>query len=459
MKTIITIPILFSKTVPDRLIPLLCKLEERNIAVNYRKVFEDAIVINTQNILGTLKRYVKNENLNIDTSEKIFNENNTDLTDKIFEKNEIIDRIDKEIQRTQQNLEKELAKDFADQNQSQIAEWELEIERLNARRAIEREERDSLVHQNQALLRRKTELDRSDRDSLRDKEKAKLEKEKEKEKYEKEMRVKRKEEYEKKTKVDSSYTSIRTSSIDSVEVPPGVILYKDISLEPTIIEIGVGERKYFIGLKAIPYQIDTDSNIIRNMMIDAQGGVLNTIKRILKQYKNSILRHSFGRAKYIYKGRPIQGNTLSQIINALHSGKNIGDNPMEDIYFSPSVYELTNAKTLSRILESYSPVWSTILCTTTTDVEEAGVDLEYFYKIYRRATKVGWGDLLFIDREQEMVSHCSMSLLSCTKISFSSLQKLFNLENVIDFSQLSRYAKGPFSANTIPIKSFMKKGF
>lgn len=441
MKTIITIPILFSKTVPDRLIPLLCKLEERNIAVNYRKVFEDALIKNIKRWYGLKKTFYDNYNPE-------FRLLSSDLlleASSIEDINRELSRINDYIEARQRDIDKENTNTNPDP--TKIRMLEDEIKQLKDRKKDLQSDRESIKAEREYQAKM-ADVETKAEKNIIDARKAAEERE----------RVER-EKMEKRTKIDSSSATSKFSSADSIEIPAGVVLYKDISLEPTIIEITIDERKYFIGLKSIPYQIDNDANIIINMMKDAQGGVINTTKRLLKRYWNSIVRHSFGRAGYIYKGRPVQGNALTQAINAVLGGKNMGDSPLDDLYFSPSVYDLTNPSRMAKIIDSHSPVWSTILCTTTTDVEEAGVDLEYFYKIYRRATKVGWGDLLFIDREQEMVSHCSMSLLSCTKISFSSLQKLFNLENVIDFSQLSRYAKGPFSANTMPIKSFMKKGF
>jgi hypothetical protein len=466
MNTIFTIPILFSKTVPDRLIPLVCKLVERNIAVNYRKVFEDAIIINLKREdLFRLRKFIPMESKLINSDDNLI-ETDSRVKDEVElrVRKEALTNTISEIQRKIERIDNDIEKYRIAQGGTKSRERDIrnaEAEKKEHLKALKKYY-GLLVDTSGKHAMSVSDLNKTNLDDIKQiqKDSANFKNRTERLKYELELKKYKKEVAEKeknKYKIDStSITNARTASLDAVEIPPGVILYKDISLEPTMLEIAVNDRKYFIGLKSIPYKIDNDSDIIRSLMVDAQGGVINTMRRVLKTYWNSVLRHSLGKAAHIYRGRPVS-STVSQAMNTVFGGKNIADEPLDDLYFSPSVFDLSKAKRVANMMKDSSPVWSTELCVTTTDVEDAGVDLEYFYKIYRRATKVGWGDIIFIDREQEIVSHCSMSLLACTKISFSNLQKLFNLENVIDFSQLSRYAKGPFSANTMPFRTFMKK--
>ena len=75
--------------------------------------------------------------------------------------------------------------------------------------------------------------------------------------------------------------------------------------------------------------------------------------------------------------------------------------------------ELSKVKYLTKRLASNSAIaWSSLVIVTKEDVDNSGIDYGHFLKIYKRLTKIGWGDIVVVNTEKEEIYHCSLSLKS-----------------------------------------------
>ena len=443
MTSMFIVPTLVSDTVNDRFVPLLSKLVERNIAVNYRNVFHQAVnmlklkeevegvtVLDAEREVFLLdEEDIIQEVLGIESSDV------RDARDNIAALKEKIDKAEGELATLEKN---KASKGDIEDKKDEIKQYKAEI-----RQEEKRIDRIKTGKKPRPISISISGKKNKNKPSKTDKKKDKREEKKDKREEEKEKRV----EMEKGRKTG-------TASVDSVDVPAGMVFYKDIGLEPTMIEFPVKGELFTIGIKCIPYKLKNPENLLLVMMQHGQGGFKGAVRRFFESNKNRILRNMWGKAGHIRRGRPTGG------ITAVGGGWRTplpGEEPLSDIVFAPSIYELSRPRYIYKNLMTPGAVssWSSAVVITTEDVESSGIDLEHFFKIYKRLTKIGWGDIIIIDVSQESIHYCSLAFLSCTKIPFSYLQKLLNLDNVLDFSELNKYSKGPFSK--VPSRSFAKK--
>lgn len=411
MQAMFVIPTLVSESVPDRLVPLLTKLVERNIAINYRNTFQRAI-----------QSIVRREDLDIQGDPLL--EDSWD--DELEETRGVLKNISDRLKKTSEDYKKVKNKAKKDS-----------IERyIKVLSTVEKSYRD-----------REKNLS----DLIKEKGKEKQEEIKErKEKLDKRWEttknafewiigsgnkedIKKREE---RSKISDPRIRGAVSVKDQVDIPTGVVFFRDIGLEPTIIEIQMGEQTYVVGFKSVAYRLKNVETIINTMMKYGQGGLLNFVTRFIRSKKNLILRKMFGWIR-----RRI---------------KVTAEDPINDIKFSPTLSDLAKPKYLAKNIKSSGATgWASLVVVTTDDFEESEADMEHFFKIYTRLVNSGWGDVLVVDVNQEKVNYCSMVLKSCSQIPFSYLQKLFNLDNVLDFSELNKFARGPFSKS--PLRSFVRE--
>lgn len=537
MKAVFVIPTLISESVPYRLIPLLCKLIERNIATLYRNTFSMAL---QQNVRLTIKEgekcgdniYKLDDNLYLfeclslmeadKFEERIerYKKQSNQLEFKLNQYKEEIPKLIKDKENIEGDIEKrethikeqldvvkekegksrggkkitkeidniksyiqgkenelQIKKNELRYLENKIAEYESNVKDIEKKY---NETMDLVYKTGLDLDKYKSELDvaktehnkskenldkvkeikSSVSQMLKDMRKAKKDsddirlkkaefKQKMKEAKEKNERE-AKERYEEKVKIDD--TKVRRAGgtgAESIDMPTGVTFYKDIGLEPTLIEVSIGNQLYVIALKCIPYSLksNTTENVLNVMMEYGRSGLIPLIRRVINSYWKNIAKKFPGKIRYIKHGR--SGGALTSIIGGSRTDL-VGENPVEDIQYAPDVYELNNYSYLAKRLRSKQSTtisWASTLIVTTDDIKDADVDMEHFFKIYKRLAKSGWGDVMVVDVNSEELHYCNISLLSCTKIPFSYLQKLFNLDNVLDFNELNRYAKGPFNMN------------
>jgi len=285
---------------------------------------------------------------------------------------------------------------------------------------------------------------------------------------------KEKKRLEQKEKIDTMRSALTIGNIGGmeyvdlkkVELPKSVEFYKDISLEPTFLEVPIGGRhvkdKYvpeqtiFLGFKSTPVKFEGVENLVQVMMKFGQRGVLNAIRRVIRNIGIKILTSiRFTRSYFINKGRPEEGKG-SKTLGKLFA-RDLGGAPVMDLSYTPNFKQILNPKFLSERLSGglQASYWASLLIITTQDIQDSGFTPIQFYQNYRRIAKSGWGDIVIIDTNKESINYCSLSLLSCSQVPFAYISNIMNIDNVLDFSELNKFSKGgPF--NMIPSSSFLK---
>jgi len=475
MSAIFIVPTLISESVPDRMVPLIAKLIERNIAVNYRNVFKEAVTLLVKD------RYIKSVSVESFGNSSIFpileargnkphrkkyKDNYDEEDDNDYERRgrSYVDYKQQQYENDEErrhelqmrklgNMDIELGTNLVNKEKEhalQMRKLEIELELKN----VDIENQRKKLEKELELIDARNELA------------AKIQKEKNKSQAE-EMRkklisidldIKKKEKEAGLGEPTVSDKDLKPVFIkkDQIQLPIGVTFYNNISFEPTLVEFSVNESIFTVGIKCIPYTFKDMENVLSTILVYGEKGIIPAIKRIIKSKWNWIQKKiiPFTKAKNIYSGRPVKVGLkiwkLSPNVN------DPGIVPTDDILFSPSFYDLASPNFIKKRLGdvSSSTTWATCVVFTVDDIEKANIDIDYFYKSYKRLANVGWGDIIVIDNNRENISYCSLSMLGCSSVPFSYLKKLIDLENVLDFTELSRFAKGPFSK--VPIKTFIK---
>ncbi len=249
------------------------------------------------------------------------------------------------------------------------------------------------------------------------------------------------------------------SDLEKPEVPKGVIFYDTINLEPTMFEfyfryksprmIGnylqkdshgrpmyeIRERLFIINIKCVVFKLRNIPEIVSFMSsVVRMRGLLGLVQRSFYQIYREIAKRIVGT-----RGYKIRKDNLPD---------DPGARPYVDIIYLPDYWELDNPKFLAKKLNPSirSWLWASLMILSKEDFNE---DFNYtkFFNSYKKLASIGWGDIVVIDKVSEIFHYCSLSLLHCTKIPLAYLKQLLNVNNVIDFTELSRYSSEakPFS--------------
>ena len=249
------------------------------------------------------------------------------------------------------------------------------------------------------------------------------------------------------------------SDLEKPEVPKGVIFYDTINLEPTMFEfyfryksprmIGnylqkdshgrpmyeIRERLFIINIKCVVFKLRNIPEIVSFMSsVVRMRGLLGLVQRSFYQIYREIAKRIVGT-----RGYNIRKDNLPD---------DPGARPYVDIIYLPDYWELDNPKFLAKKLNPSirSWLWASLMILSKEDFNE---DFNYteFFNSYKKLASIGWGDIVVIDKVSEIFHYCSLSLLHCTKIPLAYLKQLLNVNNVIDFTELSRYSSEakPFS--------------
>lgn len=226
-----------------------------------------------------------------------------------------------------------------------------------------------------------------------------------------------------------------------IEVPKGIHFYNSVSLEPTYLEIpvemkvdvlGIGgrsDRIIRIGMKCIPYKLEGVEDI-KNAIEESkvrhiiQGYFSRQFERIAKKYLPSRW--------------------------AVFSGKSSTGDHIKDMIMGPSSEDLADPGTLKQLMDPrHSSKWSTLTVFSTYDFEDT--ELKDNLMRYRDMVKGGWGDMVVINEPRESIHFCTQKMLACYEMQFSYLKQVMNLDNVLDYREISRWTK-PFHS-VRPLKS------
>lgn len=220
---------------------------------------------------------------------------------------------------------------------------------------------------------------------------------------------------------------------EDVEIATGISFYRTISLEPTFLEFNLrgrpkadsppGDeitRMFRIGMKCVPYKLD---------------GV-NNLKSALTVSKN--------RSHAMTWFSRVSNRLFGGIISAYRRMRSRGEKrtPVDMFKVSPTASELSNVKKLSRMMGGAGTTtqWSPLVIFSRADFE----DKEYRENIweYRQIVRGGWGDMIVIDDQAEMVNFCMQRDKACYQLGYTYLRQILNLDDVIDAGLYGTTSRG-----------------
>jgi hypothetical protein len=249
---------------------------------------------------------------------------------------------------------------------------------------------------------------------------------------------------------DQDYQKPFRSGLDDPEGSRDIQMFDTISIEPTVAVFKLGlttksgseiDRSFKIGLKCVPYEITGDiknlvgymdkvvrNKVLYNIIVRKTIGVFNKVKKSIIFFKP--WRMSKGSSRY-------------------------GKEPKKEIVYSLHVSDIRKATKLSKKLRgpSSNAIWTSLLVLDANDLQSVDNDTLIF-KDFKKLTDLGWGDMMVLDAESEVITSCSLSLLQCTTYPIGYLKKILNIRDIIDFSEINRSSK-LFSIS--PIRSFLTK--
>lgn len=430
------IPTLVSSSISEKLVPAITKLVERNVALSYKEVFNNAL---SYVLSVSEQEYIDDHSIIFSEGSYTFKSGHAVGTPGYN-----VQYIQAEIARLQNEIRDMLARmevvkddirngrrrssdagrdlkaidDIIQQKHKQISELtkNLKIQQDLASKPFE----DADNQEKLARERQKADLDL--KKTMADMERAE------------------REEQAKMAKIVSSRSDAPTrATTDTFEVPRGVSMYSTISYEPTYLEFQIkrGEQimDIAIGFKCVPFTIEDPIDISALLeRHQAMRGLMGAIKRAVISRWNRLRKKVWlSRARYIHRGRRPEDWVIF--------GSDPGDVPRQDIMFSPNYYELTDSRLLAKKLltsETNVHTWAvlTVLSTEDFSLEANAANL---MKDFRRLAKVGWGDIMVLDPNREVLNYCMLSSLNCFSLDFASISKLINLPNVIDYNDARRY--------------------
>ena len=239
------------------------------------------------------------------------------------------------------------------------------------------------------------------------------------------------------------------SKLDDVQDPGGITFFKQISIEPTFMDIpitvqlepGRGAEHFMeikVGIKCIPYFIDDVTNIV---FLLREARHVNLIER---KFKNAL--RSINKRVWFSKARAINKHGYVDPREAVNT-----------IKYTPTRKEMENTKRVSKMFSTNkSPNWSTMIALSSFDLSDA--DLSDFIRNYKRMTEYLIGDIIIVNETKESAHFCTVRMNSCQELSFAYLRKVLNMDNVLDYNAVARQAN-PWKSEARPKKSRLSRIF
>ena len=239
------------------------------------------------------------------------------------------------------------------------------------------------------------------------------------------------------------------SKMDEIQDPGGVTFFRQISIEPTFMDIPIsvkrsaekGDNYYMeirVGVKCIPYFVDDVTNIVFLMR---EAKFMGTIERLFKNAVRSINKRVwFTKARSINKGGYVDPR---EAVNT--------------IKYTPSRKEMENTRRVSKMFSTNkSPNWTTMIALSSFDLTDK--ELSDFIRNYKRMTEYVIGDIIIVNETKESAYFCTVRMNSCQELSFAYLRKILNMENVLDYNAVARQAN-PWKSEARPRKSRLSRVF
>jgi len=421
MDVLFVIPTLVSPSVPENMIPSIAKLVERNILSNYYSIIRRAV----EQYLIVSKPYL--EAIGSDPDEDEYNEYRKQyiqLLGMLQDKN-------KEWDQTINKMGQSGA--FEDEIEKTNKKFQKEIKRIEDHLKSMERNLDNYMKLRQNKLKGKLDAEKAKRD--------------EKTKRRPGASV-----------TDKDMDKPITASLDQPEVVKGIEMFSTISLEPTVAIFPINILKkdntevtktFRVGVKAVPYVItnDMDDLIAYMAKVSNHKIIYNMLTRFTIRKINRF------RKRFLILTKPWR--TRRGYISH-------GDDPKSEVMFTLDIDDIRSPRNLMKKFKGVTNngIWTTLLVLDRNDIENTNADAEKIFGSYKKLASLGWGDMVVIDSEAEIVNFCSLSLLHCIKYPLSYLKKILNVKDIIDFSELNRTSK-MFSMKpykTIMRSLFSKKG-
>lgn len=419
MEALFIVPAMVSPQVNEKLIPALTKLIERNIILNNAALFKSAALEAFKG--GYPHKMVKEGETPVFLlSDSLISENSLNMTNigKL-----ILEAKDKDYLG---NLEKDIKKSRKQQNET-MKKYNKELDNItDAINSINK----PLNHKELLDLRKDVKDDIKLQDNLTKTSVGNEKSKAETEKIKAELKDRQLDIERSKYARGADDTIDRKSSfytIDSVESPGDMHFFKQISMEPTILDIPIQIGRFResniehirIGVKCVPYIISSGASLVN---------LLNTAKNI-----------SWIERRFRLMIRKILVNIPLTQWKWINRGVYTDpDKAVKSVIFSKNRNELIKSTKLAKNFSSAeSSSWSTMIILSSFDIE-GDVDLVKFLSSYKRMTKYVIGDLIITNETKESAYFCTPRVNHCQEIPFEYLKKVLNLKDVLDYSEASR---------------------
>lgn len=386
MDALLTIPTLVSPSVEPKLLPAVCKLVERNIAVTYKSLFIEAMkmaylgpgrglsdsydpVLHLRRLTNLLEATGGGGKGGSKGGTNIFNIQlpapKKTAEEEEREEQRLIAKEQREEER-RQKLRKEAKEDKKD-------------ERKNKKEGSDEDKKDVLL--------KKTEFAR---------------------------------------KSGTGFSIDREAPVQretDIEVATGVSFYRTINLEPTYLQFQIKGRSkaysdpsddpitrdFTIGIKCVPFHLDGVTDLKKALSVARNRSVART-------WYSKMAYRTFG--QWIKRYRAKTGRKMSKVADIFST--------------SPTALELTNKKILAQMFYSgkNSSEWSPLVIFSKADFD----DREYAENIwqYKQLVKGGWGDMIVMDNDKETINFCFQKDKACYQLGYIYLRQLLNIDDVID---------------------------
>ena len=430
MDTIFIVPTLVSPSVPENMIPAIAKLVERNILTNYYGVIRRAVQIHI-------------------TREKLTESSEEDY--KVWKKYKSGFEID--VKAAERDINSEKNKDMSsvgdkakNMQRRKLKRYQANLDNLTTRRDA-----------NDANIDAYEEKRNAEQKNKRDDESDKRSRDRENLKYSRDQKDKPKER-KSGVVISDKGADYKINTIDvekNTETVKGIEMYATISLEPTVAVFPINikrkdnaeiERTFKVGIKCVPYTIT-------NEMAD--------LVTYMTKVSNSKWAYNFINRYVIKKFNKLKKRIILSRAWRTKTGRNTpGESPTKDVLYSLDVDDIRNATKLSKKFKGPSSniMWTSLLVLDMSDFDsnDNKAETEKIFTSYRKLASIGWGDMVILNSESEIINFCSLSLLHCVKYPLSYLKKILNVRDIIDFSEINRSSK-MFSMS--PYRSAVKKLF
>lgn len=246
---------------------------------------------------------------------------------------------------------------------------------------------------------------------------------------------------------------------EGIELPAGITFYNTIGLEPTYLQIpmqmkqhslmgGSGDRLLMVGFKCVPYEL-TGVNDVIALLKDLRGRS-EIGKWFLKKWRTVATKIPLTVPRSIRK-KGVRGGSLSKIWTKGSKKYDV----TKDIIYSPPSEVLSDPSKLSKLMTVRGKSnWSTLVVLSNVDFDEG--EMQETLRTYRDLSKSGMGDLVVVNEASENAYYCTTKMGACNLIPFAYMRNIMNLDNVLDYAEVSRWSK-PF--NIAPLRKALNDGY